>query len=171
MVKCKGDDNGVPCNVEVPDQGSWLCDKHRKAQSQAKQTKSKPSADTAVKVTKVWTKAEVKKWHTKFTKQGKEYLVSGASGPHVHIYENGCAHVKVGDKAHHFLPKPNGDFKENVWQEGVADVKDRKPAGKTKALLYAMAWTLAEHGIVDDDVFGRVIGELFDASGNPYEVV
>jgi hypothetical protein len=72
-----------------------------------------------------------------------KYLGGGAGEAHVHIYGDGGAHVKVGNKAYKFLSKPDCNFMKDAWAEGVAEVKKRIAGDKGKLLLGAMAITLA----------------------------
>jgi hypothetical protein len=153
------DATGAQCTHDVFKGG--LCKIHYEDSTNDLVTSTLPSA--AVK----WTPKKIKEAFgaisTERDKTGGEYLVNGPSGQHVHVYNDGGAHVKVGNAKYVFLQKPNWKFNKDNWTQGVSDVKSRNEGSELgRKLLGAMALTLAEKSGLADHEIATLIADLDD---------
>ena len=97
---------------------------------------------------------------TKYEKDGTGgFYYGGSKGePHVHLYGDGGAHVKVGTKECRFLMKPDFTFSPTQWAAGLEAIAERGSA--VAHLINAMVYMLALKGKVNDTELGRIINAL-----------
>jgi hypothetical protein len=162
MPQCQHYDfeTGEQCTVDVPQGGDRFCPQHKFV----KAVSTPPMTGVQGTSKALWTKKTAQKTYPKSgaggDKSGGEFLVNGAVGMHVHIYNDGGAHVKVGGDQYVFLRKPTYKFDPVTWAEGVAAVRLRASQDVRKKLLDAMVWTVAEHGGLSDTDLSALIEKL-----------
>jgi hypothetical protein len=145
MTQCFQWNDDTQCPNEAVMNG--MCQMHiNLAAAQAQ-----PNTPTAVAppVAVQWTSPMVKKHFGAISSTrddtGGAFWGGGKGDWHVHIYNDGGAHIKVGTAEIRFLQKPNFKFSKDRWNEGVAAVRERA-GDKTNALLGAMALALTTYG-------------------------
>jgi hypothetical protein len=109
-----------------------------------------------------WTSATAMQSY-KATKDGSDgtgglYYGGGSGSPHVHLYGDGGAHVKVGNKECRFLMKPDFSFSPTQWAAGLEAIKERN--GAVDHLIKAMVFILAQKGKVNDAELTKIINAL-----------
>jgi hypothetical protein len=161
MARCNHwDDDGVQCSEEGAQVVNGYCDQHRFV----KPVDTPPVTGAQGTSKKLYNS---KTAQTKYPKHGAgrdstggEFLVNGATGLHVHIYNDGGAHVKVGTAEIRFLLKPLYKLSQSSWDTGVAEVKRKCQDPLRQQLLDAMVWTLAEYAGLSDQALSELIWKL-----------
>ena len=162
MGKCIDWSSGSQCPNEAVSGG--LCQAHIDQVAQEREANAAAVIPPPQAIR--WTPADIKKTFGAIKNGGRDdsggqYLGGGKGELHVHLYNDGGAHVKVGNKEYRFLNKPDFRFDRDRWNEGVAAV--RALGGnedKIKQMLGAMAMTLAQHGGLSDGDFSDTVTAL-----------
>lgn len=159
MTKCYEWEDDAQCSNEAVMNG--LCQMHYNLTIANKQ----PNTPTAVAmpVAIQWTRTKIKETFGAVTSTadgtGGEYLGGGKSEWHVHIYNDGGGHVKIGTDEIRFMHKPTFRFDESKWNEGVQKVRARAGAN-TNTLLGAMAIALSTYSSLKAHEVSKYLSEL-----------
>jgi hypothetical protein len=138
-----------------------LCQMHYNVMQGSKQPNSPVAIPTPVAIQ--WTKDTIKQTFGAVSSTGDgsggEYVGGGKSEWHVHRYNDGGAHIKVGTDEIRFLLKPLFKFDQGKWDEGVQAVRARA-GSNTNTLLGAMAITLSTYGKLTQQEVSKVLSAL-----------
>ncbi len=161
MTKCYQWDDAADAQCDNDAVQNGLCQLHHNL-TIAQQQPNTPTAiptPTAVQ----WTKTTIKQTFGAVSStsdgSGGEYLGGGSGAWHVHIYNDGGAHVKIGVDEIRFLHKPGFRFDKGRWDEGVAAVRERA-GNNTNTLLGAMAIALSTYGKLTSQEVSKYLSAL-----------
>ncbi len=161
MGQCIDWSTGAQCASQAVSGG--LCQAHLDAIAEARAEAAAAALPEPQAVR--WTPQDIKATFGAITnggrdKDGGRYVGGNVDELHVHLYNDGGAHVKVGGKEHRFLNKPDFRFARDVWDDGVAAVKGLGDAAQINKLLGAMAIVLAKYGGLSEAGFAELMEEL-----------
>lgn len=152
-------DDDAPCPNEAVNSG--LCQMHYSLMMAEKQPNSPVAVPVAITIQ--WTPQYIKK---KFgavgetrDQDGGKFLGGGKQDWHVHIYNDGGAHIKIGTNEIRFLLKPGFRFDEDKWNDGIQAIKNRAGDKKT-TLLGAMAIALSSYSSLPPQDVSKYLSEL-----------
>lgn len=159
VTQCYQWDDDAQCTEQAVNQG--LCQRHYNLAQADKQPNTPAAVPAAAAIQ--WTKAQIKQTFGAVSStpdgSGGEYLGGGKAEWHVHIYNDGGAHIKIGVDEIRFLHKPNFRFDEDRWNEGVAKVRERAGTN-TNTLLGAMAIALSTYSNLKSHEVSKVLSAL-----------